>query len=130
MKFPGTFLACLTALTLSGTAWAQIYESKDAEGNPIFTDTPGAGAKEVDLSESNIADALKESPHDTPAPGGGEDRSTATIIDNDPDARRERGDEGRHEVLDTEERHEVLDAEPRHEVGDDEEMHPAYNGEH
>ena len=121
MKFPGTFLACLTALTLSGAAWAQIYESKDAEGSPVFTDTPGAGAEEVDLPESNIADAVKDSPHETPAAGGGEDRSSTTVIHDDPDAWQERGDEGRHEVLDTEE---------RHEVGDDEKMHPASDREH
>ena len=49
---------------------------------------------------------------------GVEDRSTSTIVH---DAWRERGNEGRHEVL---------DAEPRHEVGDDEKMHPDYDREH
>jgi hypothetical protein len=118
MKFPGTFLACLTAFTLSGSAWAQIYESRDAEGNPVYTDTPAAAEKEIYLPKSNIADAVKESPDETPAPaaspsatGGVEGRSTTTITHDDPEAQRERGNEGRHEVL---------DAEPRHEVGDDE----------
>lgn len=48
----------LVALALHGTAWAQIYETKDAEGNVEFTDSPPTeGAEVVDLPETNVADA-------------------------------------------------------------------------
>ena len=53
---------CWAALALHGQAWAQIYETRDAEGNPEFTDSPPSpNAKEIDLQQTNIVDA--------PAPG-------------------------------------------------------------
>lgn len=63
MHYLKSFSTCLVALALTGTAWAEIYESKDAEGNPVFTDSPAAeGSHVVDLQETNIVDA----PSDTP----------------------------------------------------------------
>ena len=58
MRYLKTFSICLVALALHSTAWAQIYETKDAEGNPQFTDSPPTeGAEVVDLPETNLADA-------------------------------------------------------------------------
>ena len=50
-------LAGLVGLVLQVTASAQIYESKDAEGVPQFSDRPTAGAEVVDLPATNLADA-------------------------------------------------------------------------
>jgi hypothetical protein len=56
---------CLVALALHGKAWAQIYETKDAQGNTEFTDSPPSeNAKEIDLQQTNIADAPAPAPED------------------------------------------------------------------
>lgn len=48
----------LVALALHGVAWAEIYETKDAEGNTEFTDSPPTeDATVIDLQQTNIADA-------------------------------------------------------------------------
>ncbi len=58
MKYLKTFSTCLVALALHGTAWAEIYETTDAQGNPDFTDSPpDAGAEVVNLPETNVIDA-------------------------------------------------------------------------
>ena len=44
VNFFETFLALIIATALSGIAHSQIYQSKDAEGNPVFSDAPIAGA--------------------------------------------------------------------------------------
>lgn len=46
----------LFGLVLHSTASAQIYESKDAQGAPEFSDTPTQGAEVVDLPETNLAE--------------------------------------------------------------------------
>jgi hypothetical protein len=136
MKYLRVFTLGLMAL--HSAAWAEIYETQDAQGNPVFTDSPtGTRSDVVDLPEINIADApppesLETQQRDvTPV-------EHAPVVENNPviihDAnpgeelseerlRKQREYErenpsARHEVLDAEPRHEVLDAEPRHEVGD------------
>jgi hypothetical protein len=47
----------LFALVLASGVKAEIYETVDKEGNPVFSDTPSQGAKEVELPAENIADA-------------------------------------------------------------------------
>lgn len=48
----------LVTLALHGVAWAEIYETKDAEGNTEFTDSPPSeDAKVIDLQQTNIVDA-------------------------------------------------------------------------
>ena len=47
----------LFALVLASVVKAEIYETVDKEGNPVFSDTPSQGAKEVELPAENIADA-------------------------------------------------------------------------
>jgi len=69
-------LACLLGLALGGTASAQVYESKDAQGNPVFSDKPSAGAEEVKVPPTNSADPVADAPERpapaaTPRPGTG-----------------------------------------------------------
>ena len=58
MRYLKTVSSCLLAMALHSTAWAQIHETKDAEGNPEFTDSPPTeNAAVVELQETNLADA-------------------------------------------------------------------------
>lgn len=138
MKYLRVFASCLAALLLNSAAWAEIYETTDAEGNTVFTDAPvNAGSDVVDLPQTNIADAPAQVPKEEQhsdsiaieqAPAEG--KETVIIHDADSDVyeerlRRERELERRkaappHEVgvSDSQMPNEVLDAEPRHEVGD------------
>lgn len=53
----------LVTLALHGVAWAEIYETKDAEGNTEFTDSPPSeDAKVIDLQQTNIVDAPAPDP--------------------------------------------------------------------
>ena len=61
---PGMLLACSMAMA----AQAQIYETRDAEGNPVFTDMPTQQAEEVELQPSNIADSVEPRPPEPAAP--------------------------------------------------------------
>lgn len=69
-------LACMLGLALGGTASAQVYESKDAQGNPVFSDKPSAGAEEVKVPPTNSADPVADAPERpqpaaAPRPGTG-----------------------------------------------------------
>lgn len=106
-------------MTLSWNVRAEIYESKDAQGNSVFTDTPSAEAKKVELPQENIADAV-EVPAATEVMEGRGNPATAK-------GAAEHGDvvvipNNRNERLESElgadRPHEVLDAEERYEVGD------------
>ncbi len=74
-------------------AWAQIYETTDAQGNPDFTDSPGnADAEVVNLPETNVIDApppeqQQESQPQTlePGPAPVQENNTVIIHDNDND---------------------------------------------
>lgn len=58
MRYLNTFATCLIALAMHSTAWAQIYETTDAEGNPDFTDTPPTeNAQVIDLQQTNVVNA-------------------------------------------------------------------------
>ena len=47
MRYLRTFSTCLVALALHSAAWAEIYETTDAQGNREFTDSPAdEGAQE------------------------------------------------------------------------------------
>jgi len=62
MKILIALPACCVALALSCGVQAEIYESTNAQGNPVFTDKPTAGAEQVDLPQENIADAVTMAP--------------------------------------------------------------------
>ncbi len=113
------YMAAILAVTLSAIAQAEIYESKDAEGNPVFTDSPAPGAEEVDLPQTNVADPVEELPGEADALEGAqtsanphEQRSHIVVI---PDSRNEEVERD----FEADQPHEVLDAEERYEVGDD-----------
>ena len=125
------------AVAGSGVAWAEIYETRDAEGNPVFTDSPTPDSKVVDLPEANVADSVnvpstageadqgKGAKASPPSTGSGDARrqgSSPMVVTGDdraidtPEAGWEIGEaEPREEVLEAETRREVLEAEPRHE---------------
>jgi hypothetical protein len=52
------FSFCLFAATLSSAASAEVYQSKDAQGNTVFSDTPSQGAEAVKVSPTNSADPV------------------------------------------------------------------------
>ena len=120
MKFSIIPLACTLIMVFSWTVRAEVYESTDAQGNPVFSDVPTAGAKTVDLPTENIADAVKVSPEPEakeipgkPTPSSDSPgHSNVTVIQ---DSRNEEME--RDYAVDKP--HEVLDAEKRYEVGDD-----------
>jgi hypothetical protein len=54
------FTAFLLALALSNIAWAEIYDTTEADGNTQFTDSPPDGNSEVvDLPQTNITNATR-----------------------------------------------------------------------
>ena len=67
----GVIAIVLAALPGSAAAQAQIYESKEKSGVPVFSDTPSPGSKEVTLPPPNISDAPMPSVDaQMPAPSG------------------------------------------------------------
>ncbi|MBK6739278.1 MAG: DUF4124 domain-containing protein [Haliea sp.] len=58
MRLLKAFSILLAATALQPAAWAEIYETTDAEGNPEFSDSPsGPNAEAIDLQQTNIIDA-------------------------------------------------------------------------
>ena len=68
MNYSIKYLAAILAVTLSTIAHAEVYESKDAEGNAVFTDSPAPGAEEVALPQTNVADRVEKLPGEMAAP--------------------------------------------------------------
>ncbi len=106
------------ALLIAPLAQAEIYESKDAEGNVVFSDTPTSGAEVVDLTDTNTADAVQPSSDEkSPAMGTGTSDGSAAasgkvvVI---PDSHNEKVER----AAQADKPHEVLEAEQRYEVGD------------
>jgi hypothetical protein len=46
-------------LATSNTAFAQVYQSTDADGNIVFSDTPTPSSQEIQIPETNLSDAVK-----------------------------------------------------------------------
>lgn len=68
MSKPRSLLFALL-LSLSSSAFAQVYQSTDEQGNPSFSDTPSAGSTEIKIPETNTGDAVKVPPPEPkPAP--------------------------------------------------------------
>ncbi len=68
MSKPRSLLFALL-LSLSSSAFAQVYQSTDEEGNTVFSDTPSAGSTEIEIPETNVGDAVKVPPPEPePAP--------------------------------------------------------------
>jgi len=62
-------LLLLLLMGSSCNAFAQVYESTDAEGNKSYSDTPSAGSQEIIIPETNTGNAVKvPEPKPEPAP--------------------------------------------------------------
>ena len=61
-------LLCPLLLCLSCSAFAQVYQSTDDEGNVTFSDTPTEGSKAVEVEETNVADPVEVPANTSPAP--------------------------------------------------------------
>ncbi|MEZ5503424.1 MAG: DUF4124 domain-containing protein [Halioglobus sp.] len=129
-----TVSTCLVTLALHSAAWAQIYETKDAQGNPVFTDAPvNPSSEAINLPQTNIIDAPQgqppqEQPTDTVAeePASPQVDSNTVIIPDD-NAGEEAYDEylRRERAFDREDPaapRQTLDGEAPRQVGD-------YNGQ-
>jgi hypothetical protein len=68
MKVRVLMMSIAATALLQGTATAQIYESKDAEGVTEFSDTPTQGAEVVDLPTTNVVAPVEESPMEAQVP--------------------------------------------------------------
>ena len=141
-----TGTACLLALALHSAAWAEIYESTDAEGNPEFSDSPMApDSQEVQLQQTNIIEAPQPEP-EAPDPAQGEpqmmqqeptqeptqENNTVIVndgVDNDAPYEDYRVRERAFNRVDGDEPREVLDAATPYEVGDSNSQMPREVGD-
>lgn len=57
-----TLMPCALSLLLASATSAQIYESKDAEGNTVFSDQPSAGSEVIKVPETNLAEPVEDIP--------------------------------------------------------------------
>jgi len=62
MNFSQLLFAGSIALVLGANASAQVYQSKDAQGNTVFSDMPSAGAEVVKVPPTNSADPVADAP--------------------------------------------------------------------
>ena len=142
MRLLKAFSILLAATALQPAAWAEIYETTDAEGNPEFSDTPtGPNAEAIDLQQTNIIDAPPAEPQEEAAPqtvveeqAPAQQNRTVIIHDAnndqdevyDDDLRRER----ELDRIDPAAPDEVLDAEAPREVGDSDAQMPREVGDY
>lgn len=62
------FLRLISAITLLfavstlSQAQTKVYESTDAEGNPLFSDTPSEGSKSMEIQQTNVATPVEPEP--------------------------------------------------------------------
>jgi hypothetical protein len=125
------------SVLLGASAWAEIYETTDEEGNTVFSDVPTRESQLVDLPEANIADsverppqpATKSVPSPQPASSQTQRQSTSEAEDDDDDVyligdsydkrlEEKMAKERRQEVLEGERPHEVLGADPPRDMGE------------
>ena len=67
-------------LATSNTAFAQVYQSTDADGNTVFGDTPTPNSQEIQIPETNVGDAV-EVPKPEPKP----EPEPEVIVEEEPD---------------------------------------------
>ena len=132
------FLGVLSLTAVVGIpiqAAAQVYESEDAEGHPVYSDQPSPGATPVQIPATNTSDHVDATPGPAPAKSVGNETSPpqrgtpeyeqkieqemTTYRRVEAERERARHSEQRHKVGHDgrEERHKVGDAEKRHKVG-------------
>ena len=118
MKFFKTVTACIIAIAMSNAVTAEIYETKDAQGNTVFTDTPTAAAEEVVLPKANIADAVKASPQPAPAATNKPAAADKAAVQDNVIVIQDNRDELLADEIADQRPHEVMEAKRRHEVED------------
>lgn len=113
----------LFAVLCPAALQAEIYETTDEEGNPVFSDQPAAGAADVTPASTNVADPVAPGPAADAAPAdvATQDKADKPTVNYVPDAHNEEVESEfrsgeRHDVREAEPRREVLEAEQRHEV--------------
>ena len=127
MKYPITFIAGLVLLAAQGATRAQIYETTDAEGNPVFTDTPvDASSSEVEMRDTNISDAPPPATGDgaSATPAGDKAPAITDRTKTFPDPNAELYEERERRVREQAWR----DSSTPHEVGDGEAPHEMEGG--
>jgi hypothetical protein len=53
-------------MAICGPAGAQVYQSTDEQGNPVFSDSPTPGSEAVEVPEPNLGDAVEVPPPPRP----------------------------------------------------------------
>lgn len=66
MRRAKVFLPCIIAMALATAASAEIYQSKDAQGNTVYSDMPSQGAEEIKVPRTNAADPVVAPPSPPP----------------------------------------------------------------
>jgi hypothetical protein len=62
MRFHGIFVILCVAPILCGAGGANVYQSKDADGNIVFSDKPSDGAQVITVAPTNTADPVQHIP--------------------------------------------------------------------
>jgi Domain of unknown function (DUF4124) len=68
VRISKVLLPCIMGVALSAAASAEVYESKDAQGNTVFSDMPSQGAEKVKVPPTNAADPIAITPGPEPSP--------------------------------------------------------------
>ena len=129
------FTSCLAALVLQSAAWAEIYETKDVDGNTIFTDSPiDTNSEVVNLPQTNTANAVSSRPQDEQKSDPGAINQPNLTTGNPVvihDANTETNEEHLERLKDYERRHSATpyevgdsDSQMPHEVGDSDSQKP------
>jgi hypothetical protein len=63
---------------LSTTLAAQVYQTTDKDGNPVFSDKPSSGASEVEIQTTNTANSVEVRPESSPPQRKAPERSENT----------------------------------------------------
>ena len=138
MQLTQRIFITIVFFSLSGAVYATVYESRDASGHVVFSDTPSQSSVRVDIPKTNSAEAplpFAESRSGSTPPAAKEPAAVSIPAEegmrvyNKED--RMRTPDWDHRVDHSERRHEVGDKEDesRHEVGD-EDMHRHEVGDH
>jgi hypothetical protein len=118
--------ALLLSLCTTALAQTKVYKTNDAEGNPVFVDTPSQGAQTVEIGQSNIIN-LDESklsmPDESSAParpsvvGSTQEEEPRIIVNSNGDG--EELQEGDRWTTERTEDGDILSQEPRHPDGEE-----------
>jgi hypothetical protein len=97
-------MSLLVLLCTGAQAQTQVYKTTDADGNPVFSDSPTKNSQTVEIEPTNIADRPPAAPAAAAVPdtapisnpgtarqGAGESR---VIVNSDYDSRLSRDDQG------------------------------------